>query len=91
MGPYLVLKDEIKDPHNLRITLRVNGEVRQDATTALCIFKIPQIIHNITTFMTLEPGDVIATGTPEGIAPLQRGDVLECTITGLGTLVNQVV
>jgi 2-keto-4-pentenoate hydratase/2-oxohepta-3-ene-1,7-dioic acid hydratase in catechol pathway len=91
MGPHLVLVDEVKDPHDLQITLRVNGEVRQDSTTALCIFKIPQIIHNITTFMTLEPGDVIATGTPEGIAPLQRGDVLECTITGLGTLVNQVV
>jgi len=91
MGPYLVLRDEIKNPHDLRITLRVNGEVRQDSSTALCIFKIPQIIHNISTFMTLEPGDVVATGTPEGIAPLQRGDVLECTITGLGTLVNQVV
>ncbi len=91
MGPYLVLKDEIRDPHDLQITLRVNGELRQDSTTALCIFKIPQIIQNISTFMTLEPGDVVATGTPEGIAPLQRGDVLQCTITGLGTLVNQVV
>ena len=90
MGPYLVLVDEIEDPHDLRISLRVNGEVRQDSTTALCIFKIPEIIQNITTFMTLEPGDVVATGTPEGIAPLQRGDVLECAITGLGTLVNQV-
>lgn len=91
MGPYLVLKDEIPDPHDLRITLRVNGEMRQDSTTALCIFKVPQIIHNISTFMTLEPGDVIATGTPEGIASLEPGDVLECTIAGLGTLVNQVV
>jgi 2-keto-4-pentenoate hydratase/2-oxohepta-3-ene-1,7-dioic acid hydratase in catechol pathway len=85
------LKDEIPDPHDLRITLRVNGEMRQDSTTALCIFKVPQIIHDISTFMTLEPGDVIATGTPEGIASLEPGDVLECTIAGLGTLVNQVV
>jgi len=91
LGPYLVLKDEIPDPHDLRITLRVNGEVRQDAPTAHCIFTVPQIVHYISTFMTLEPGDLITTGTPGGIAPIGRGDVVECTITGLGTLSNPVV
>jgi 5-oxopent-3-ene-1,2,5-tricarboxylate decarboxylase/2-hydroxyhepta-2,4-diene-1,7-dioate isomerase len=91
VGPYLVLKDEIPDPHDLRITLRVNGQVRQDAPTAHCIFTVPQIVQYISTFMTLEPGDLIATGTPGGIAPMERGDLVECTITGLGTLVNRVV
>lgn len=91
MGPHLVLKDEIPDPHDLRITLRVNGQARQDALTAHCIFKIPQIVHYVSTIMTLEPGDVIATGTPGGIAPLERGDLVECSITGLGTLANRVV
>jgi 5-oxopent-3-ene-1,2,5-tricarboxylate decarboxylase/2-hydroxyhepta-2,4-diene-1,7-dioate isomerase len=91
VGPHLVLKDEIPDPHNLRITLRVNGQARQDALTAHCIFTVPQIVHYISTFMTLEPGDLIATGTPGGIAPVERGDLVECTITGLGTLANRVV
>jgi len=91
LGPSLVLKDEIPDPHDLRITLRVNGQVRQDALTAHCIFTVPQIVHYISTFMTLEPGDLIATGTPGGIAPIQRGDLVECTISGLGTLANRVV
>ncbi len=90
-GPYLVLKDEIPDPHDLQITLRVNGEIRQDSSTANCVFKIPQIVSYISSFMTLVPGDLIATGTPGGIAPLNRGDIVECTITGLGTLVNRVV
>lgn len=91
LGPYLVLKDEVPDPHDLSITLRVNGQVRQDALTAHCIFTVPQIVHYLSTFMTLEPGDLIATGTPGGIAPIERGDLVECTITGLGTLANRVV
>jgi 2-keto-4-pentenoate hydratase/2-oxohepta-3-ene-1,7-dioic acid hydratase in catechol pathway len=91
VGPYLVLKDEIPDPHDLHITLRVNGQIRQDAPTAHCIFTVPQIVHYVSTFMTLEPGDLIATGTPGGIAPIERGDLVECTITGLGTLANRVV
>jgi 5-oxopent-3-ene-1,2,5-tricarboxylate decarboxylase/2-hydroxyhepta-2,4-diene-1,7-dioate isomerase len=91
MGPWLVLQDEIADPQQLELTLRVNGEVRQRSTTAKMIFPIRQLIATISQYMTLEPGDVIATGTPEGIAPLNRGDVLEGTITGLGTLTNRVV
>jgi 2-keto-4-pentenoate hydratase/2-oxohepta-3-ene-1,7-dioic acid hydratase in catechol pathway len=91
LGPYLVLQDEIADPQQLELTLRVNGEIRQHSTTAKMIFGIRQLIAFISQHMTLEPGDVIATGTPEGIAPLNRGDLLEGTITGLGTLVNRVV
>jgi 5-oxopent-3-ene-1,2,5-tricarboxylate decarboxylase/2-hydroxyhepta-2,4-diene-1,7-dioate isomerase len=91
MGPYLVLPDEIADPQQLELTLRVNGEIRQQSTTAKMIFSVRQLIAYISQHMTLEPGDVIATGTPEGIAPLNRGDVLEGTISGLGTLVNRVV
>lgn len=91
MGPYLVLPDEIADPQNLELTLRVNGEIRQQSTTARMIFSVRQLIAYISQFITLAPGDVIATGTPEGIAALNRGDWLEGTITGLGTLVNRVV
>jgi 2-keto-4-pentenoate hydratase/2-oxohepta-3-ene-1,7-dioic acid hydratase in catechol pathway len=91
MGPYLLLTDEIADPQNLELKLRVNGDTRQHSNTARCIFTIPQIIAFIAKHMTLEPGDLIATGTPEGIAPLNRGDLVECTIAGLGTLANRVV
>jgi 2-keto-4-pentenoate hydratase/2-oxohepta-3-ene-1,7-dioic acid hydratase in catechol pathway len=91
MGPYLVLSDEVPDPHALEITLRVNSEVRQHSNTGLMVFRIPQLIAHISRLMTLEPGDIIATGTPEGIAPIRRGDVIECSITGLGTLTNRVV
>lgn len=91
IGPYLVLTDEIADPHNLELTLRVNGAIRQHSSTGMCLFKIPQLIAYISKHMTLEPGDVIATGTPEGIAPINRGDIVECTISGIGSLVNWVV
>jgi 5-oxopent-3-ene-1,2,5-tricarboxylate decarboxylase/2-hydroxyhepta-2,4-diene-1,7-dioate isomerase len=91
LGPHLVLQDEIADPQQLELTLRVNGEIRQRSTTAKMIFSVRQLAAFISQYMTLEPGDVIATGTPEGIAPLNRGDLLAGTITGLGTLVNRVV
>lgn len=91
MGPYLVLTDEIEDPHRLDITLSVNGEVRQKSNTAMMMFQIPRLIATISGYMTLEPGDVIATGTPEGIAPLNVGDLVECAVEGLGVLRNRVV
>ena len=91
MGPHLVLTDEVSDPHALEMTLRVNGEVRQHATTGDLVVKIPQLITYISRQMTLEPGDVIATGTPEGIGPVQRGDVLQCDISQVGTLRNPVL
>ncbi len=90
LGPYLVLKDEIPDPHNLELKLTVNGEIRQHSNTKNMIFKLPDIISFITAHLTLVPGDIIATGTPEGMAPLYRGDVINCTISGLGTLENTI-
>ena len=91
LGPYLVLKEYIKDPHNLDIELRVNGVIRQKDNTKNLIFRIPKIIAFITRHMTLEPGDIIATGTPSGIAPVRPGDVVEAEIEGIGVLRNTVI
>ncbi|MBC8143116.1 MAG: fumarylacetoacetate hydrolase family protein [Armatimonadetes bacterium] len=91
MGPYLVTPDEIPDPHNLRIMLSVNNVVMQDDTTASMVFKIPTLIAYLSRFFALEPGDVIATGTPSGIGAIVPGDTVSVTITGLGTLTNPVV
>jgi 2-keto-4-pentenoate hydratase/2-oxohepta-3-ene-1,7-dioic acid hydratase in catechol pathway len=79
------------DPSNLRIMARVNGEVRQDSTTADLIFDVPTLIAFITEYMTLEPGDVISTGTPAGVGNLAVGDVCEIEIEGIGVLRNPVV
>ena len=98
MGPYIVTADEIDDPHALRIELDVNGQRRQDASTADMIFRIPQTIESLSAGLTLEPGDVIATGTPSGVGYamnprqwLKGGDVITCRIQGLGTLTNTVL
>jgi len=95
MGPHLVLREEIDDPHNLRLRLWVNGEIRQDSSGEDMIFKIPMIISILSNYVTLEPGDVIATGTPTGTSFstkqfLRDGDVVECEIDGLGRLKNIV-
>lgn len=87
MGPCLTLKDEIADPHDLRLQVRVNGEVQQDAPTSDMLFKIPETIEFITDFITLDPGDVIATGTPGGSkGALKAGDEVEVDITNIGKL-----
>jgi 2-keto-4-pentenoate hydratase/2-oxohepta-3-ene-1,7-dioic acid hydratase in catechol pathway len=91
MGPFVVTKESLPDPERLRLVLRVNGEVRQDASTADMILSIPRTIAYITRYMSLEPGDVIATGTPEGVGPLRAGDVVEAEIEGIGVLRNPVV
>jgi 2-keto-4-pentenoate hydratase/2-oxohepta-3-ene-1,7-dioic acid hydratase in catechol pathway len=91
LGPYLVTADEIPDPHNLRLTLSVNGETKQNDTTASMVYSIPALIAFLSKHFRLEPGDVIATGTPSGIGPLVPGDVVEVSIPGLGTLRNPVV
>ncbi|MBS7248022.1 MAG: fumarylacetoacetate hydrolase family protein [Candidatus Jordarchaeales archaeon] len=98
MGPCLTLKDEIPDPHNLKMQMRINGEVRQKGSTKNMIFKIPYLLSFISAGMTLEPGDVIATGTPSGVGIyskpqklLKPGDVMEATIEKIGTLRNKVV
>jgi 2-keto-4-pentenoate hydratase/2-oxohepta-3-ene-1,7-dioic acid hydratase in catechol pathway len=95
-GPYLVTRDEVPDPHALALRLRVNGVTKQDASTSQMIFQIPELIEFISRIVTLEPGDMIATGTPAGVGHarnefLQAGDVVEVEIEGLGTLRNPVV
>ncbi len=98
LGPYIVSKEEIRDPHSLDIELRLNGQVMQKSTTRNMIFKIPEIIEFISQGMTLEPGDVIATGTPPGVGLrrkppvfLKHGDVIEVFISKIGVLRNPVV
>jgi 2-keto-4-pentenoate hydratase/2-oxohepta-3-ene-1,7-dioic acid hydratase in catechol pathway len=93
MGPYLLTTDEVTDVQNLNLTLKVNGEVRQNANTSQMIFPVADIVSFLSYMMTLEPGDVIATGTPAGVAMasgkfLRPGDCIECTIDKLGTLTN---
>ena len=88
LGPIIVTKDEIEGPFH--VMSRVNGEVRQDGSTRDFIFSIPALIEEISTYMTLEPGDVIATGTPAGVGPLVSGDIVEVEIEGIGVLRNSV-
>jgi len=88
LGPFIATE---LDPGNVRIQSRVNGETRQDSNTADMVFSIPELISFITQAFTLEPGDVILTGTPSGIGPLQPGDVVEVEIEGIGVLRNSVV
>ena len=98
LGPYLVTADEVGDPHNLAIKTWVNGELRQDSNTNDLIFNLPDVIVHLSTAFTLEPGDVICTGTPSGVGLgmnpqvwLQAGDVVRITIEQLGTLENHVI
>jgi 5-oxopent-3-ene-1,2,5-tricarboxylate decarboxylase / 2-hydroxyhepta-2,4-diene-1,7-dioate isomerase len=91
MGPFLVPVDDVPHPENLEILLTVNGETRQKARTSSMIFPVPKLVSAVSRYMTLEPGDIIATGTPEGVSPLKHGDEIEITVTGLGTLRNKVV
>ncbi|MBP6963454.1 MAG: fumarylacetoacetate hydrolase family protein [Armatimonadetes bacterium] len=91
MGPWIVLPDEIREPIELDIETRVNGEVRQKDNTRSLMFKVPKLISYISSFHTLFPGDVISTGTPEGMNPVQVGDIMEVEIEGIGVLRNPVV
>ena len=90
IGPYVIPFDALPDPHNLDITLKVNGEIRQKANTAELIFKIPQIISYLSKHLTLQAGDIIATGTPAGVSELHPGDVVTCEIENIGILENRV-
>ncbi len=92
LGPWMVTKDEIPDPHNLRLWLSVNGVMMQDGNTDDLIFSIPQLVAYISRFMTLLPGDIVSTGTPAGVGLgftppvyLKPGDVVELGIDGLGS------
>jgi len=90
IGPYIVTKDKIKNPHNLSIELSVNGKVRQKGNTKDMIFKIDYLIHYITQYLTLYPGDIISTGTVSGIAPIKKGDRVVCKIEKIGILKNKL-
>ncbi|MDW0112655.1 fumarylacetoacetate hydrolase family protein [Sporosarcina saromensis] len=96
IGPYIVTKDELPNPHNLSIVTKVNDEVRQNGHTANMIFKIDELIVEISKYVTLEPGDVILTGTPAGVGKgmnppkfLRAGDTVQIAVEGIGTLVNR--
>ncbi|MBI3668120.1 MAG: fumarylacetoacetate hydrolase family protein [Acidobacteria bacterium] len=97
LGPELVGADEVPDPHNLRIRCEVNGRVLQDSSTSQLIFRVPDLVAYLSLLMTLEPGDVVSTGTPPGVGVarkppvfLQAGDVVAVKIEGLGELRNPV-
>ncbi len=97
-GPSLVTPDEVRDPHNLKISLEVNDKTMQSSNTGQMTFQVYYLVHYISHSMTLEPGDIIATGTPSGVGVfatpprfLQEGDTLKATIESLGTLTNPVV
>lgn len=92
LGPWLITSDEIRDPQSLELTVGVNGEQRQHSNTADMIFDVAFLVHYISQFMTLYPGDIINTGTPQGVGMgftppkyLAPGDVIELSIEGLGT------
>jgi 2-keto-4-pentenoate hydratase/2-oxohepta-3-ene-1,7-dioic acid hydratase in catechol pathway len=97
LGPFITTRDEVPDVHALRIEGRLNGRIVQSSNTGKMIFKVPRLISYISQGITLEPGDVIATGTPDGVGIFRKppvllkpGDVFEVTIESLGTLRNQV-
>ncbi len=98
MGPVLVTADEIADPHNLNLSLKLNGEERQNSNTKFMLFNINDLINDISTVFTIESGDIIATGTPAGVgagrtpqAFMWPGDVVEATVEGIGTIRNTIV
>jgi len=99
LGPYFVTKDEIQDPHNLNLWLKLNGQMMQEGNTSKMIFNIPQLISYLSYFVTLYPGDVISTGTPPGVGMgfkpspvfLKKGDVMELGIENLGSQKQKVI
>jgi len=98
IGPYLTTRDDVSDPHSLGIFARVNGETLQSSNTSKMIFRVPDLSEFISESITLEPGDIIATGTPEGVGVFRKppiflkpGDIVEIEIERLGVLRNPVV
>ena len=87
VGPKIVKLD---NPNNLKIQSFLNGELKQDSNTSNFIFKVEELVSFISKVMTLNPGDIIATGTPKGIGPMHKGDKIEIKIEGIGTLTNYV-
>lgn len=88
IGPVVASPDEV--PQDASVELRLNGEQRQNSSRDAFIFSVPELIEEITTYLTLEPGDVISTGTPAGVGPLSDGDLVEVEVEGVGTLEHRV-
>jgi 2-keto-4-pentenoate hydratase/2-oxohepta-3-ene-1,7-dioic acid hydratase in catechol pathway len=88
IGPVVATPDEV--PPDAAVRCRVNGELRQDSSREQFIFAVPELIAEITSYVTLQPGDVISTGTPEGVGPLSDGDTVEVDVEGVGTLRNEI-
>jgi 2-keto-4-pentenoate hydratase/2-oxohepta-3-ene-1,7-dioic acid hydratase in catechol pathway len=91
IGPRITPIADIEDPHNLNIQLKINGEVRQQSNTKYMIFKIPEILVFLSKFITLVPGDIVATGTPSGVGPIQPGDIVEASIEKIGKITHEVI
>jgi 2-keto-4-pentenoate hydratase/2-oxohepta-3-ene-1,7-dioic acid hydratase in catechol pathway len=98
MGPWIVTADEIADPHELDIELEIDGETMQDSNTRELIFKVPDLIAFLSSVFTLEPGDIVSTGTPSGVGfarkpprYLRPGEQVTVKVAGIGELVNSVV
>lgn len=91
IGPWLVDAAEVPDPHALGLRTRVNGQVTQSGSTSDMIHRVPELIEYLSGFMTLQPGDVILTGTPDGVVNVNIGDVVETEIDSIGTLINTLV
>jgi 2,4-didehydro-3-deoxy-L-rhamnonate hydrolase len=90
-GPYFVTKDEIADPNNLDLWLTVNGQPRQRSNTQRMVFDVQRLIEFASSFYTLHPGDIIMTGTPEGVGPVVAGDQIQCGVQGVGEFSISVV
>lgn len=97
MGPFLVTKDEIENPHNLNLSLKLNGIEKQNSNTQFMLFNINDLVEDLSTVFTLEAGDIIATGTPAGVGAgrnpqewMKDGDVVECYVEKIGTIINTV-
>jgi 5-oxopent-3-ene-1,2,5-tricarboxylate decarboxylase/2-hydroxyhepta-2,4-diene-1,7-dioate isomerase len=91
VGPWIVDVTDVPDPSNLKLRTWVNGELRQEGSTKDMIFDIPYLIEYLSGFMTLQPGDMIATGTPEGLADVVPGDEVIVDVEGVGRLINRIV
>ena len=91
LGPYIIDRDDIDDPHDLKLSTRVNGELRQEGTTRDMVFDIPFLIEYLSAFMTLQPGDMISTGTPKGLSDVQPGDEVVMEVEQVGRLINYVI
>jgi len=91
IGPRIVPFNDIEDPHNLNIELSINGDFRQQSNTKYMIFKIPEILSYISKFLTLFTGDIVATGTPSGVGPIQPGDSIKASIEKIGSISHKVI